>query len=79
MESPTVITCELFAIEELSKFKCGTVMRCHLLNKSVYKISPLLDIPWSTVSSIIGKWKHLATHPWSRRPHKVTERCHRML
>jgi len=51
--------------------KCGTVIECHLCNKLVCEISALLDISWSTVSDIIGKWKHLgmaATQPRSGRP-----------
>ncbi|CAI9558141.1 unnamed protein product, partial [Staurois parvus] len=34
---------------------------CHLCNKSIRKISLLLNIPWSTVSGIITKWKQLGT------------------
>ncbi|CAI9558422.1 unnamed protein product [Staurois parvus] len=46
---------------ELSEFKCGTVIGCHLCNKSICEISLLLNIPWSTVSGNITKWKHLGT------------------
>lgn len=35
--------------EELSEFKCGTVMGSHLLNISVWEISMLLDSPQSAV------------------------------
>ncbi|CAI9541103.1 unnamed protein product [Staurois parvus] len=45
--------------QELSKFKCGTVIGCHLCNKSIREISLLLNIPRSTVSGIITKWKQL--------------------
>ncbi len=36
--------------KELSEFKCGTVIGCQHWNKSVCKMSTLLDIPWSIVS-----------------------------
>ncbi|CAI9585276.1 unnamed protein product [Staurois parvus] len=41
--------------QELSEFRCGTVIGCHLCNKSIYEISLLLNIPRSTVSDIITK------------------------
>ncbi|CAI9531546.1 unnamed protein product [Staurois parvus] len=53
-------------LQELSEFKCGTVIGCHPWNKSIREISLLLNIPRSTVSGIITKWKQLgttATHP----------------
>ncbi|CAI9603076.1 unnamed protein product [Staurois parvus] len=56
--------------QELSEFKCGTVIGCHLCNKFIREISWLLDIPQSTVSGIITKWKQLgttATQPQSER------------
>ena len=68
--------------QELSEFQRGTVIGCHLCNKSSREISSLLNIPQSTVSSIITKWKRLgktATQPRSGRPRKVTERGQRML
>ncbi|CAI9620917.1 unnamed protein product, partial [Staurois parvus] len=67
--------------QELSEFKCGTMIGCHLCNKSIHDIS-LLNIPRSTVSGIITKWKQLgtaATQPQSGRPCKMTERGQRML
>ncbi|CAI9578737.1 unnamed protein product, partial [Staurois parvus] len=51
-------------------------------NKSIHEISLLLNIPWSTVSGIITKWKQLgttATQPQSSRPYKMTERGQHML
>ncbi|CAI9624633.1 unnamed protein product [Staurois parvus] len=45
--------------QELSEFKCGPVIGCHLCNKSIRKISLLLNIPRPTVSGIITKWKQL--------------------
>ncbi|CAI9559438.1 unnamed protein product [Staurois parvus] len=41
--------------QERSEFKRGTVIGCHLCNKSIHEISLLLNIPWSTVSGIITK------------------------
>ncbi|CAI9543088.1 unnamed protein product [Staurois parvus] len=43
--------------QELSEFKCGTVIGCHLCNKSICEISLLLNIPQSTISGILTKWK----------------------
>jgi hypothetical protein len=43
-------------IKELNDFQHGTVIGCHLSNKSVSQISALLELPWSTVSAIIVKW-----------------------
>ncbi|CAI9611182.1 unnamed protein product [Staurois parvus] len=65
--------------QELSEFKRGTVIDYHLCNKSIHEISLLLNIPQSTVSGIITKWKQLertATQPWSGRPRKITEQSH---
>ncbi|CAI9564140.1 unnamed protein product, partial [Staurois parvus] len=53
-----------------------------LCNKSICEMSLLLNIPQSTVSGIITKWKQLgitATQPRSGRPRKMTERGQRML
>ncbi|CAI9557086.1 unnamed protein product [Staurois parvus] len=51
---------------------------CEILcNKSIREISSLLNIPRSTVSGIITKWKQLgitATQSLSSRPRKMTER-----
>ncbi|CAI9533224.1 unnamed protein product [Staurois parvus] len=47
--------------QELSEFKRDTVIGCHLCNNSICEISLLLNIPWSTVSGIITKWKQLGT------------------
>ncbi|CAI9544044.1 unnamed protein product [Staurois parvus] len=60
--------------QELSEFKRGTVIGCHLCNKSIHEISLLLNIPQSTVSGIITKWKHLgttATQPQSERGQRM--------
>ncbi|CAI9547737.1 unnamed protein product [Staurois parvus] len=47
--------------QQLSEFKCSTVIGCHQCNKSIHEISLLLNIPRSTVSGIITKWKQLGT------------------
>ncbi|CAI9615338.1 unnamed protein product [Staurois parvus] len=47
--------------QELNEFKRGTVIGCHLCNKSIRKISLLLNIPRPTVSGILTKWKQLGT------------------
>ena len=55
---------------------------CRLCNKTVREISSLLEIPLSTVSDIIRKWKRLgttATQPRSGRQRKITERGQRLL
>ncbi|CAI9615054.1 unnamed protein product, partial [Staurois parvus] len=47
--------------QELSDSKRGPVIGGHLGNKSIRDISWLLNIPHSTVSGIITKWKQLGT------------------
>ncbi|CAI9546086.1 unnamed protein product [Staurois parvus] len=68
--------------QELSEFKHGTVIGCHLCNKAIREISVLLNIPQSAVSGNITKWTQLrttATQPRSGRPRKMTERGQHML
>ncbi|CAI9557769.1 unnamed protein product [Staurois parvus] len=68
--------------QELITFKRGTVIGYRLCNNSIHEISLLLNIPQSTVSGIITKWKQLgttATHPPSGRPRKMTEQGQPML
>ncbi|CAI9594780.1 unnamed protein product, partial [Staurois parvus] len=63
--------------QDLSEFKHGTVIGCHLCNKSICEISLLLNIPWSTVSGIITKWKQLRTiaaQPQSKRGQRILKR-----
>ncbi|CAI9592445.1 unnamed protein product [Staurois parvus] len=83
MQTSSTNICERMGrSQELSEFKRGTVIGCHLCNMSIHEISLLLHIPWSTVSGIITKWKQLgttATQPRNGRPHKMTERGQRML
>ncbi|CAI9563288.1 unnamed protein product, partial [Staurois parvus] len=62
MQTASTNNCEgMGRSQELRKFKCGTVIGCHLCNKSICEISLLLNSPRSTVSSIITKWKQLGT------------------
>ncbi|CAI9623420.1 unnamed protein product [Staurois parvus] len=60
--------------QELSEFTRGTMIGCHLCNKSIHEISWLLNFPRSTVSGIITKWKQLgtiATQPRSERGQRM--------
>ncbi|CAI9607455.1 unnamed protein product [Staurois parvus] len=53
-----------------------------LCNKFICEISWVLNIPLSTVSGIITKWKQLgttATQPQNGRPRKMTDRGQHML
>ncbi|CAI9592069.1 unnamed protein product, partial [Staurois parvus] len=53
MQTASTNICERMGFsQELSEFKCGTVIDCHLCNKSIRDISWLLNIPRSTVSGI---------------------------
>ncbi|CAI9551201.1 unnamed protein product [Staurois parvus] len=62
MQTASTNICERMGLsQELSEFKRGTVIGCHLCNKSIRDISLLLNIPRSTVSGIITKWKQLET------------------
>ncbi|CAI9610404.1 unnamed protein product, partial [Staurois parvus] len=83
MQTASTNICERMGrSQELSDSKRGTVIGCHLCNKSIYDISWLLNIPRSTVSGIITKWKQLgtaATQPPSVRPRKMTERGQHMM
>ncbi|CAI9555334.1 unnamed protein product, partial [Staurois parvus] len=77
MQTASTNICERMGRSQLSEFKHGTVIGCHLCNKSIHEISLLLNIPQSTVSGIITKWKQLgttATQPRSGRQSKMTER-----
>ncbi|CAI9616266.1 unnamed protein product, partial [Staurois parvus] len=83
MQTASTNVCErMCRSQELSEFKCGTVIGSHLCNKSIREMSLLLNIPRSTVSGIIPEWKQLgttATQPRSGRPRKMTEWGQRML
>ncbi|CAI9584126.1 unnamed protein product [Staurois parvus] len=62
MQTASTDICErMVSSQELSEFSCGTVIGCHLCNKSIREISLLLSIQRSTVSGIITKWNQLRT------------------
>ncbi|XP_026160291.1 aminoacyl tRNA synthase complex-interacting multifunctional protein 1-like [Mastacembelus armatus] len=68
--------------EELSDFQRGTVVGCYLCKKSVREISALLNLPRSTVSAVILKWKRggiTTALPRSGRPHKLKEEDRQVL
>ncbi|XP_040003263.1 aminoacyl tRNA synthase complex-interacting multifunctional protein 1-like [Xiphias gladius] len=68
--------------EELSDFQRGTVVGCHLCKKTVREISALLNLPRSTVSCVILKWKRggiTTALPRSGRPHKLKEEDRQVL
>ncbi|CAI9614457.1 unnamed protein product [Staurois parvus] len=75
MQTASTNICErLGRFQELSDSKRGTVIGCHLCNKSIPEISLLLNIPRSNVSGIITKWKQLgttATQPRSKRGQRM--------
>ncbi|CAI9587531.1 unnamed protein product [Staurois parvus] len=78
MQTASTVICErMNRSQELSEFKRGTVIGCHLCNKSICEISLLLNIPRSTASRIITKWKQLgttATQPQSERGQRMLKR-----
>ncbi|CAI9597305.1 unnamed protein product [Staurois parvus] len=60
MQTASTNICERMGhSQELSEFKHGTMIGCHLCNKSIRELSLILNIPWSTVSGIIKKWNQL--------------------
>ncbi|CAI9580716.1 unnamed protein product [Staurois parvus] len=62
MQTASTNICERMGhSQEVGEFKHCTVIGCHLCNKSILEISLLLNIPRSTVSGIITKWKQLGT------------------
>ncbi|CAI9614278.1 unnamed protein product [Staurois parvus] len=62
MQTASTNICERMSrSQQLSNFNCGTVIVCHLCNKSICYISLQLNIPRSTVCGIITKWKQLGT------------------
>ncbi|CAI9547816.1 unnamed protein product, partial [Staurois parvus] len=75
MQTASTNICErMDRSQELIEFKRGTMVGCHLCNKSIHEISLLLNIPRSAVSGIITKWKQLektATQPRSERGQRM--------
>ncbi|CAI9575463.1 unnamed protein product, partial [Staurois parvus] len=82
MQTASTNICERMGrSQELSEFKRGQVIGCHLCNKSISQISLLLNISQSLVSGIITKWKQLgitATQPRSGRPRSEVRRSHQL-
>ncbi|CAI9624007.1 unnamed protein product [Staurois parvus] len=78
MQTASTNICErMDRSQELSEFKPGTMIGCHLCNKSIHEISLLLNIPRSTISDIITKWKQLgttATQPQGEREKNMLKR-----
>ncbi|CAI9618156.1 unnamed protein product [Staurois parvus] len=73
MQTASTNICERMGhSQELSEFKCDTMIGCHLCSKSIREISLLLNIPQSTVSGIITKWKQLGT-PATQPPSESTK------
>ncbi|CAI9609037.1 unnamed protein product, partial [Staurois parvus] len=77
MQTASTNICERIGCsQELSEFKRGTMIGCHLCNTSIHYIFLLLNIPKSTVSGIITILMQLgttATQPQSGRPHKMAQ------
>ncbi|CAI9586215.1 unnamed protein product [Staurois parvus] len=62
MQTASTNICERIGYsQDFGEFKSGTVIGCHLCNKSIREIFLLLNIPCSTVSGIITKWKQMGT------------------
>ncbi|XP_068177145.1 aminoacyl tRNA synthase complex-interacting multifunctional protein 1-like [Antennarius striatus] len=67
---------------ELSDFQRGTIVGCYMCNKSVREISTLTNLPRSTVSAVILRWKRggiTTALPRSGRPHKLKEEHRQVL
>ncbi|XP_061626874.1 aminoacyl tRNA synthase complex-interacting multifunctional protein 1-like isoform X2 [Phyllopteryx taeniolatus] len=67
---------------ELSDFQRGTVVGCHMCEKSLREIATLLKLPRSTVRNVIVQWKReRRTCPLPRcgRPHKLKEEHRQVL
>ncbi|CAI9580819.1 unnamed protein product [Staurois parvus] len=83
MQTASTNICERMGrSQELSDSKRGPVIGCHLCKNPSVTLTWLLNIPRSTVSGIITKWKQLgtaATQPPSGRPRHMTEQGQRML
>ncbi|CAI9564278.1 unnamed protein product [Staurois parvus] len=78
MQTASTNICERMGRSQLSEFKRGTMIGCHLHNKSIRKIFLVQNISWSTVNGIITKWKQLGTtetQPRSDRPSRAVEMC----
>ncbi|MEQ2219835.1 hypothetical protein XENOCAPTIV_025186 [Xenoophorus captivus] len=74
IQAASISICERMSYSlQLSEFQHGTVIRCYLSYKSVYKIFSWQNIP--AASGIIMKWKQTGmtgTQPQSEGPCKIT-------
>nr|XP_046271996.1 uncharacterized protein LOC124073656 isoform X1 [Scatophagus argus]XP_046272004.1 uncharacterized protein LOC124073656 isoform X1 [Scatophagus argus] len=78
----TNICCTMGRGKELSDFQRGTVVGCHMCKKSTREISALLNLPQSTVSNVILRWKRggiTTALPRCGRPHKLKEQDRQVL
>ncbi|CAI9623398.1 unnamed protein product, partial [Staurois parvus] len=54
MQTASTNICERMGhSQELSEFKCGTAICCHLCNKSIREISLLLNIPYAYIIQLL--------------------------
>lgn len=68
--------------EQFSDFLRGTIVGCHMCNKSSREISTMLNLPRSTVISVLLRWKREGSTealPRRSRPHKLTEEGRQVL
>ncbi|GFT97932.1 regulator of chromosome condensation 2 [Trichonephila clavipes] len=54
-------------LKELSEFDRGSIVGCHLCEKSVREIADILQKPKSTVSDVIVKWKRRGSETKEKR------------
>jgi transposase len=67
---------------EISDFKLGLVIGCHISKKSVRDVATLLKLPKLMVGDMFLRWKHEGTttmKPRPGRPHLMTNRDRRAL
>lgn len=68
--------------EQLSEFLRGKIVGCHMCNKSIREISTMLNLPRSTVISVLLRWKREGSTvalPRRGRPHKLAEEARQVL
>ncbi|GFU73296.1 hypothetical protein TNCV_4731131 [Trichonephila clavipes] len=61
-------------LKELSEFDRGSIVKCHLCDKSVREIADILQKPKSTENDVIVKWKFRSSETAEKRTaaHKQT-------
>lgn len=73
---------QTFGKHWVSEFQWGTMIGCHLCNKSSCEIFSPLNIPQLVISGIITMWKRLGVttaQPQGDRPSKITEHGQQIL